>query len=216
MAIILTPLLRQSLELPMPESFASVYLAGPMVFYPDPASVFTRMKHICSAHGLLGLAPLDNQIDLQGLPPGKELLRRIVKADIDLMNRVGAGLFCLDGFRRSPEMDPGTAFEIGWMAAHGKPMAGWTRDPRSYEQRVEDHFRDTFGQKLAESLPSEHGAVSGSRRDPDGVLVHSQGCMQNGMVHIGIELQGGEVFADADWEVAFSNAVSHLAERLRS
>jgi nucleoside 2-deoxyribosyltransferase len=102
------------------------------------------------------------------------------------------------------------------MAAYGKPMAGWTRDPRSYEQRVEDHFRDAFGQTLTTDLPSENGIASGSRRDPDGVLVHSQGCLQNGMVHIGIELQGGEVFADPDWEMAFLIAVRHLAKRLRN
>ena len=47
----------------------TVYLAGPMVFYPDPSSVFGRMKEICIHHGLQGVAPLDNQIALEGVPP---------------------------------------------------------------------------------------------------------------------------------------------------
>jgi len=107
-----------------------------MVFAPDPAFVFGVMKQICARHGLVGVSPLDNQIGLQGRTPSKELVREIVQADIELMHRLNAGVFCLDGFRRSPEMDPGTAFEIGYMSALGKPMAGWTQDVRSLPIRL--------------------------------------------------------------------------------
>ncbi len=40
------------------------------------------------------------------------------------MDTLDGGLFCLDPFRRSSEMDPRTAFEVGYMRALGKPMAG--------------------------------------------------------------------------------------------
>jgi len=109
----------------------SVYLAGPTVFEPDPEARFAVMRAICARHELEGVSPLDNQLGLEGMAPGRDLLRRIVAADIDLMRRLDGGLFCLDGFRGAPEMDAGTAFEIGYMVALGKPVAGWTRDPRN-------------------------------------------------------------------------------------
>jgi len=192
----------------------SVYLAGPMVFLPDPVSIFDRMKTICDRHGLTGLAPLDNQTGLEGLPPGPAVIERIVRADIALMRSVDAGVFCLDGFRRGPEMDAGTAFEIGYMLALGKPLAGWTADVRPYPVKVRDYFSEVFGLKLTEAQPGAIGGTSGLTRDPDGMLVHSEGCVQNAMVHIGIELSGGIVAADTEWERAFTDSVVRLAEML--
>ena len=189
-----------------------VYLAGPMVFEPDPIAIFVRMKALCLAHGVIGVAPLDNQIGLEGIAPGKDLLERIVRADIALMDELEAAVFCLDGFRRGPEMDAGTAFEVGYMKALGKPIAGWTRDIRLYPERVGEFFGQTFAPAEAGSV----GGTSGLLRDPDGVLVHSEGCVQNAMVHVGIELAGGIVAVDADWERAFSLAVASVAAQLRA
>jgi nucleoside 2-deoxyribosyltransferase len=182
-----------------------------MVFLPDPAPIFAAMKRICARHGLDGVAPLDNQLDLAGLPSGRALVRRIVAADIDLMRQLDGGVFCLDGFRRGPEMDPGTAFEIGYMHALGKPLAGWTADPRDYPARVAGYFREVFGVALQSAPAGTLGATSGSLRDPDGILVHSESCHQNAMTEIAIERSGGRVFADPDWRAAFAAAIRHLA-----
>jgi nucleoside 2-deoxyribosyltransferase len=191
-----------------------IYLAGPMVFDRDPVAIFDRMKTLCLGFGVAGVAPLDNQIGLEGRPPGKDLLERIVSADIALMDRLDGAVFCLDSFRRGPEMDAGTAFEAGYMRALGKPIAGWTRDIRPYPHRVADFFRTTFGEALTETAAGSVGGTSGLLRDVDGVLVHSEGCVQNAMVHVGIELAGGVVAADGDWECAFSVAVASVAGRL--
>jgi len=192
-----------------------VYLAGPMVFEPDPAATFERMKELCREYGLVGVAPLDNQSGLEHLLPGPRLLESIVRADIALMEQLDAAVFCLDSFRRGPEMDPGTAFEVGYMKALGKPLAGWTSDPRDYPVRVADFFRDVFGETLTTTEAGPVGGTSGSLRDPDGILVHSDGCVQNAMVHVGIELSGGAVVADPDWERAFRGALKSLADMLR-
>jgi nucleoside 2-deoxyribosyltransferase len=189
---------------------ARIYLAGPMVFYPDPEATFRRMKRICQRHGLTGISPLDNQMGLEGMPPDRALLEKIVQADIDLMERLDGGLFCLDAFRRSSEMDPGTAFEVGYMRALNKPMAGWTSDPRDYPTKVRAYFETTFGQNLITTEPGTKGGTSGTTRDPDEILVHSQGCVQNAMIHIGI----GHVFGHPDWETAFGQAAAHLASRM--
>ena len=191
-----------------------VYLAGPMVFYPDPEATFQAMKKICAAHGLEGVAPIDNQLELAGFRPGKALIRKIVKADIALMNQMDAGMFCIDPFRRAPDMDPGTAFEIGYMHAQGKPLCGWTEDGRLYPAKVEAYFKDVFGEKLHVTKANPKGGTSGGKRDPDDILVHSQGCVQNGMMHIGIELSGGKVCADRDWRKAFAAACKQLARMM--
>jgi nucleoside 2-deoxyribosyltransferase len=191
-----------------------IYLAGPMVFYPHPEATFHRMKTICRRHGLTGISPLDNQSGLEGMPPDRALLEKIVRADIELMDTLDAGLFCLDGFRRSPEMDPGTAFEIGYMRALKKPLAGWTTDPRDYPTKVSAFFQGTFGLTLVAAVPGAKGGTSGTLRDPDGMLVHSQGCLQNAMIDFGIATAGGRVFGDPDWETAFSQAAAALASCL--
>lgn len=201
---------------PVTAALPRLYLAGPMVFDIDPTAIFDRMKALSLAHGLAGVAPLDNQLGLEGMPPGKDLLERIVRADIALMDQVEAAVFCLDGFRHGPEMDAGTAFEVGYMKALGKPIAGWTRDTRLYPRRVGDFVHAMFGQPLVRSEAGTVGGTSGSLRDPDGILVHSEGCVQNAMVHVGIELAGGIVAADADWERAFSRAVESVARQLRA
>ena len=185
-----------------------------MVFLPDPEAVFVGMKAICRRHGLEGVSPLDNQMGLEGLPPDAALLEKIVRADIALMDALDGGLFCLDPFRRSAEMDAGTAFEVGYMRALGKPIAGWTCDPRDYPAKVGDYFRQAHGLPLAAAEPGGKGGTSGTLRDPDGVLVHSQGCLQNAMIDYGIRTAGGQVFSDADWETAFAQAAAHLARRL--
>jgi nucleoside 2-deoxyribosyltransferase len=188
-----------------------VYLAGPMVFYRNPEATFDRMRHICLRHGLVGISPLDSQAGLEGTLPDRGLLEKIVKADIELMDTLDGGLFCLDGFRRSPEMDPGTAFEVGYMRALKKPIVGWTRDPKDYPTKVGDHFRNTFNLKLVATEPGAKGGTSGTMRDPDGILVHSQSCLQNAMIDIGIATAGGRVFGHYDWEIAFDQAASWLA-----
>jgi nucleoside 2-deoxyribosyltransferase len=178
--------------------------------------IFRRMKELCQLHGLVGVSPLDNQIGLEGMQPDRHLLARIVAADIELMDTLHGGLFCLDPFRRSPEMDAGTAFEIGYMRALKKPIAGWTRDPRPYPVKVEDYFATTFRQKVVAAAAGLQGGTSGTTRDPDGILVHSQGCVQNAMIDFGITTAGGGIFADPDWETAFDLAAAHLAARLRT
>ena len=191
----------------------TIYLAGPTVFEPDPDAIFATMKALCARHGVTGLSPLDNQVGLD-TAPGLALATQIVAADIALMHQADGGVFCLDGFRRGPEMDPGTAFEIGYMHALGKPLAGWTRDTRDYPERVRAFFSSTFTQVLTGAAPSgSGGALSGDLRDPDGILVHSAGCLQNAMTQIAIARSGGAVHADPAWEVAFERAVEDVASR---
>jgi nucleoside 2-deoxyribosyltransferase len=189
-----------------------VYIAGPMVFYPDAAPIFQEMKRILSDCGLEGCAPLDNQIGLEAAAPGRALARAIYAADAALMRGVDGAIFNLDPFRRGTEMDPGTAFEVGYCRALGLPMTGWTTDERPYPAKVRDFMRQAYRLDLHEGEPNASGATSGGLRDADGMLVHSEGLYQNLMIEMAIEAAGGAVFGSPDWKTAFGQAARHLAD----
>ncbi|EHH68418.1 nucleoside 2-deoxyribosyltransferase [Gluconobacter morbifer] len=191
----------------------SVYLAGDMVFRPKALEIFERLKEICNQYDLEGVAPFDGQAEAQLLPPGKETILAFVRADRALMDRCNAGLFCIDPFRRSPEMDPGTAVEIGYMLGLGKPLEAYTVDGRLYPEKVETYWRDLLKKPLIPRL-SDGTPASGHMEDPDGMLVHSEGLLQNGMVDGFIGMGGGEIAVDTDFDEAFRKAAHRLACRL--
>jgi nucleoside 2-deoxyribosyltransferase len=189
----------------------SVYLAGPTVFLPDADRVFGIMKSMLREHGLMGVAPVDNQSSLSGVLPGKELNHAIYKADVEIMNSVDGAIFDISPFRRGTEMDAGTAFEIGYCRCLGIPMTGWTTQHLFYPEFVSEYVKELFGRGLLEDVEGAPGAKSGGSRDPDGILVHSSGLYQNLMVQMAIETSGGTVHADPSWESAFGKAAAQLA-----
>lgn len=191
-----------------------VYLAGDLVFRPDALALFDALRALCAAAGLEGVAPLDGQADLAGLPPGEATIMAIVAADRDLMDGCDAGLFCLDPFRRSADMDPGTAVELGYMFAQGKPLAGYTADGRAYPEKVAAYMRTAWGTALGPRPANTLGGTSGSLQDADGIMVHSEGMVQNGMTEGFIRLSGGRVHADPDLLTAARAAIADLAARL--
>jgi len=195
-----------------------IYLAGPMIFEADPDRYFKVMKDICLRYGLEGIGPLDNQLHLNGAESGNALNMSIYKADCGLMEACDAALFCLDGFRETPEMDPGTAFEVGYMRALNKPMSAWTQQPATYPEKVADFSEKLWQAPLHEDdgITAHEGAKSGLMRDKNGVMVHSAGCVQNLMIEMAVESAGAHVYADADWAKAFERATAELAQILKA
>jgi len=190
-----------------------VYLAGDLVFRPEALSLFARLKSICAEYGLEGVAPFDGQAEARLLPPGRETILAFVRADRDLMDHCAAGLFCIDPFRRSSEMDPGTAVEIGYMMGLGKPMEAYTIDGRLYSEKVEAYWREAWHETLRER-PESDAPSSGSLEDPDKMLVHSEGLLQNGMIEGFVGMAGGSVSIDPDFFQAFRRAAERLSARL--
>lgn len=193
----------------MPVSSAPrVYLAGPMVFYPDPEATFEVMKAICEQEGLEGVAPIDGQASLQGVPPGRPLYTRIVEADFKLMDECDAALICLDPVHGDVEMDTGTAVEVGYLHAKGKPMSGWMSETVAFGDRIRASCGPT-----SLSAANGAGATSGLERDARGLLVHSAELAQHGMAQMPIEMSGGVVFQSAQWTSAFRDAAKNVAAR---
>lgn len=150
-----------------------VYLAGPTVFLPEPMLEATALKRLCTAHGLTGTFPLDVALALDGLSPADQALA-IKNENCRLIRECSAVVADMTPFR-GPGMDQGTAYEIGFAEALGKPVFGYTRDFRAYHERVQ------------EALPT---TVKGDKilRDTQGMAIEDFGLTENLMLSAGIHV----------------------------
>ena len=127
----------------------SIYLAGPDVFRPNPFEIAKKKKDILAKYGLVGHFPMDNEIDSNFLKDlnmsGKSdteidaiksngIAMAIGLANEQMMRDADCGIFNMTPYR-GPSMDVGTAFEIGFMRALGKPVFGYTNHTEKFKVR---------------------------------------------------------------------------------
>jgi nucleoside 2-deoxyribosyltransferase len=148
-----------------------VYLAGPDVFLPDAIDAGRRKVELCARHGLIGLYPLDATIDLAASDASLQIFRgneaMMDEADIIIAN--------LTPFR-GPGADPGTVYELGYMAGRGKFCLGYSNDPLPYAERVA-HF-------------TEVNSSGDWLIDAQGLTVEDFGLTDNLMMMHGLDLHG--------------------------
>jgi nucleoside 2-deoxyribosyltransferase len=108
-----------------------VYIAGPEVFLPvaEAEAVGAAKKAACARFGLDGLWPPDCGADLDDP-------HALFAGLVAMMDRADAAIACCTPWRGSG-MDPGTAFEVGYLHAQAKPVLGYTNDPRDLADRVD-------------------------------------------------------------------------------
>jgi nucleoside 2-deoxyribosyltransferase len=111
----------------------TLYLAGPDVFAPDAAVRFDSMRADCRALGFEPLTPVDNALP-EGLQPAAQAAF-IKQANVTLIRRCDAVVANITPFR-GPNMDPGTAWEIGFAEALGKPVFLWSETPALLAERT--------------------------------------------------------------------------------
>src|SRR3954447_12274211 len=111
-----------------------VYLAGPEVFFPDALQLGLRKKAICREHGFDALFPLDVLPESTSTVP-QDLGLAIFAICIEMMDRCDLAIANMTPFR-GISMDVGTAVEVGYMFARGKPVFGYTNHVDDYERRV--------------------------------------------------------------------------------
>jgi nucleoside 2-deoxyribosyltransferase len=102
-----------------------VYLAGPAVFRGDADAHGAALKRHCIANGLEPLWPLDNETKSSD---AAALAREIRLMNCAMIERAAAVIADISPFR-GPNMDPGTAFEIGYAIALNKPVFVYTSAP---------------------------------------------------------------------------------------
>lgn len=111
-----------------------VYLAGPDVFRDDALAHGERLKQLCADHGFAGVYPLDNALP-DGLS-GPRAAQWIYEANVALIRGADLVMANLDDFRGPGEADSGTAFEVGFAVALGKPVWGYTTDAGTIVDRA--------------------------------------------------------------------------------
>ena len=111
----------------------TIYLAGFDVFRADSLAHGEWLKQQCRHHGLQGLYPLDNQAPA-GLAP-QALAQWIYEANTALIRRADAVMANLNAFRGA-EPDSGTAFEVGYAVALGKPVWAYVDHADTLVQRL--------------------------------------------------------------------------------
>lgn len=110
-----------------------VYLAGPEVFLPDAIAVGREKCRLAGQAGLEGVFPLDAALDLSGLAK-LEQARRISLANEGLIRSCDGLVANLTPFR-GVSVDAGTAFEVGFMRALDRPVAGYSNVRDDYATR---------------------------------------------------------------------------------
>ena len=109
-----------------------IYLAGPEVFLPDAHEAGEKLKALAAEYGLEGVFPLDGEIEVF---PDEATARKIFQVDLDLLDSCQGVLAHMIPFR-GPSMDVGTAFEMGYAHAQGKPIVGYSPDLDHYWDKV--------------------------------------------------------------------------------
>lgn len=104
----------------------TIYLAGPGVFRPDAQHWGQQLQQACRQFGLRGLYPLD-QAAPEHLSP-TETAAWIFTENCALIRQSDAIFADVSAFRSISEPDSGTAFEIGYAYALGKPILLWLPD----------------------------------------------------------------------------------------
>ena len=179
-----------------------VYLAGPEVFLPDAREIGRQKIDICRRHGLTGLYPIDNAVDLTAADASLAIFR----SNEAMMDAADAVIANLTPFRGAGA-DPGTVYELGYMAGRDKLCLGYSNDPSTYAERVR-HF----------TVVTAH---NGRLVDADGLTVEDFGLSDNlMMIHAldrhGCTLVTPKARADDVWHdlTAFETCVRLASERL--
>lgn len=197
------------------------YIAGPDVFLRNASKVKELKREIAKKGGLNPLFPLDNVVrdffsrqDLSEEQKGLILYR----ANILLMNKAKAIIADITPIPlRGPNMDPGTAFEIGYMIGQKKPVECYTNSPNSFADRVKSWLKG-FNIKIEkDEFGVERDATRGimiedfGKTISDNIMIDGSARLSGGSIHkpAGKILQGKEL--DVSLE-QFKKAVEKLTD----
>jgi nucleoside 2-deoxyribosyltransferase len=126
-----------------PNVTAGMYLAGPEVFLPNSAEIGAAKKAICKDHGFVGRYPGDL--------PGEANPELIFRALVEMMEGSELVVANMTPFR-GVSIDAGTAMEIGFMYARGRPVFGYTNVTEDYAARVHPDGMDVELFGLSDNL----------------------------------------------------------------
>ena len=166
-----------------------VYLAGPEVFAFEAEKRYHEMRALCREKGLTPLTPLDHEMKYPG--PAE-----VYQKNIELITASDVIIANITPFR-GIGIDPGTAFEIGYAAALGKPVVAWSSDQRDLKTRTAGAYGGNL--RLGED---------NKLRDASGDEVENFGLLENLMIAVPAMTNDRPICAD------FAAAVKQATELL--
>src|SRR5580704_5443309 len=186
-----------------------VYLAGPEEFLSNAREIGALKRAICDRHGLVGVFPADEEDDFDPASPLGQRALAISHAMERVMQGCDAMIVNITPFR-GPSADVGSAYEMGFMRALGRPIFAYSNDDRPFLDRVAAFCGDTLRVR-----------PTGEHEDPDGMAIEAFALHDNLMLAGGVIGSGGCLFtaaaAHADRYtslVAFEHCVVRLASDL--
>jgi nucleoside 2-deoxyribosyltransferase len=162
-----------------------IYLAGPEVFLTNAREIGTRKCAICEQHGLVGVFPTDEEDACDPALSRPDQGLAISRAMERVMRTCNAMIVNLTPFR-GPSADVGSAYEMGFMRALGRPIFAYSNDDRPFLDRVA-----AFRGGALRVRPT------GEYEDPDGMAVEAFALHDNLMLAGGVIGSGGCLFAAA-------------------
>jgi nucleoside 2-deoxyribosyltransferase len=145
------------------------YLAGPEVFLPDPGAAADALRALCNRHGIVGVFPLDGAVKAAAGEAPAGHAARIRAANLALIRDTDLVLANASPFR-GPSADDGTAYEMGYATALGRPVFAYTGTDASLLARTRAHATLTRDE------------AAGLWRDPHGQMVEDFGLGANLML----------------------------------
>ena len=130
-----------------------VYLAGPLFTEAERAFNGTLAARL-EAEGYTVYLPQRDAPETEGL----ERRRQIFRANISALGSVDAVVAVCDG----PQVDDGTAWEVGYAASRGIPVYGLRTDPR-LTQRADEPINLMILESLRALLPSVEALLAALR-----------------------------------------------------
>jgi len=158
----------------------NIYLAGPNVFKKDAIQDLNKMKEISKKYNQIGNAPIDNEVDFAKV----DAATRIFHGNVEMMDMCDVIIANLEPFR-GPNVDDGTAFELGYGYSKNKIMYGYMTHSN---KELKDITADLYGDD--EKFPH----------------VENFKYPRNLMIVDSIRSSGGDIFE------TFEECVKHLAE----
>ncbi|HWX51286.1 MAG TPA: nucleoside 2-deoxyribosyltransferase [Roseomonas sp.] len=186
-----------------------IYLAGPDVFLPNAGEIAAAKKDVCARYGAIGVFPTDPIADSAADAAQERFLEIYLRNEAHI-RQCDALIANLTPFR-GPSADAGTVYELGFMRALGRPVAGYANTTRHFAART----RDFLG-AAAQQRPD------GGWVDGEGLSLEDFGRHDNLMIDGGIAAAGGSLITrdvpeHLRWQDlgAFEACVATLMQPLR-
>lgn len=111
-----------------------IFIAGPL-FSQAEREFNLKVDEFLREHGFETFLPQREVSELWGRvrKPGRRAYRTIYEEDLQGLEQADVVVAILDG----PDVDSGTAFEVGYACARGKPVIGIKTDVRIFTQNEE-------------------------------------------------------------------------------